>query len=235
MKRVVAACALLLWPVVAAAKSTASFERGFDPAKLYQFEDIDRVALINGNVAISIPVGPRYPVGGEFSYQLSLDYNSKVWDREQFYFRGSEVAEALPNRQSNAGMGWALSLGQLLDPDDPDNPYQDDGDWAYVSPDGGEHVFYPLLHSYDVENDPSNAYSYTRDGSYLRMVAVSAASRTVELPNGDIHTFTRYPDPALGGNYRWRVTQQRDRFQNALNIAYSRAAACASGTASRPA
>lgn len=59
-----------------------TLERGFSPNQVYQFNDLDSVNLFNGNLAVNIPIGPVYRVGGDLSYQLRLVYNSKIWDFE---------------------------------------------------------------------------------------------------------------------------------------------------------
>ena len=40
-------------------------------------EDID---ILNGNLGLSIPIGPSFAVNQNYSYQLMLRYNSKIWD-----------------------------------------------------------------------------------------------------------------------------------------------------------
>ena len=44
-----------------------------------QGETID---LMNGNVNLRIPIGPRYMLNDRFGYQLQLYYNSKIWRHE---------------------------------------------------------------------------------------------------------------------------------------------------------
>jgi hypothetical protein len=46
------------------AQQHPSHERGFDPEKVYQLGDLDSVNLLNGNVAITLPLGLSFPVGG---------------------------------------------------------------------------------------------------------------------------------------------------------------------------
>ena len=97
---------------------------------------------------------------------------------------GKEVeALAEPRTLDNAGMGWRVSLGQLLAPDHPSNStiY-----WQYVSPDGGMRALYDRLH----DLDPVTAgFFYSTDSSYLRMKVLTGGDRAVEFPSGKIHTF----------------------------------------------
>ncbi len=85
----------------------------------------------------------------------------------------------------NAGIGWRVSLGELYPPNDP--PYNDSpGTWLYVSADGSKHSFFPTLHNFETV-DPNVFYS--RDGTYLRLKLLAGGSKTIELPNGIIHSF----------------------------------------------
>jgi RHS repeat-associated protein len=164
-------------------------------------------------VIITIPLGPTYKVGGSLSYSFQLVYNSKVWDYQPATYNNENYREALPDRMSNAGMGWSISLGRLLEPDDPENDTYPPN-WTYVGKDGGTHVFYATLHEGENEFDTNNDNQYTRDGSYIRMRKLSSTLRTVELPDGTIQSFAPF-------NGRQRLTQIRDRFNNALNVSYS--------------
>src|SRR5258708_26874965 len=91
------------------AQQFPSLERGFAPNKYFSFGDIDSINSFNGNLTLQIPLGPSYPVNGGFSYRLTLAYNSKVWDYEEI----SSLVLTVPNRDSNAGMGWTLTLWQV--------------------------------------------------------------------------------------------------------------------------
>lgn len=185
--------------------------RGFDPEKVYQFGDFDNINLLNGNVVLTIPIGGSYPVGGfgaaGFSYGLTLVYNSKVWDfKNEIFFDPPEgdrwATKSLPNRRSNAGMGWSLSLGQLLAANDPTN---DSGYILYVDPDGSEHTFPGPLH----ESDTATTAKYTRDGSYLRLSPYLGGYR-VESPDGSFREF----DSA------YKLTKISDRAGNQLAVTY---------------
>ncbi len=196
-----------------AAQQHPSSERGFDPEKVYQFSDLDSVNLLNGNVGITIPLGQKYPVGGGLSYGLSIVYNSKVWDHQEAFYQGKPYSQALPDRLSNAGMGWTISLGRLLSPTDPLNDYR--VPWVYIGPDGADHGFYADLHdSGQAGVDPCGAVCYTRDGSYIRMTTLSSIQRMVELPDGTRHIFTLLA--IAGGISEWRPTEIRDRYEDGL-------------------
>jgi YD repeat-containing protein len=197
---------LLLLPCVLAADTFPSQERGFQAEKAFHVGDFDTVNLFNGNLVLTIPIGGSYPVSSSLSYGLTLAYNSNVWDFQQDDI--GVYTQALPNRRSNAGMGWRLSLGELLEPLDPQN---DNGLWVYVGPDGAEHVFYDKLH----ESDAAVSGRFTRDGSYLRFHSLATDKRAVEFPDGQMQTFTRQ------AAYDWSLTRIEDRFGNWVSVSYA--------------
>jgi RHS repeat-associated protein len=194
------------------AQQHPNIERGFSPEKLYQFGDLDHVNLFNGNLSLTIPIGRRYAAGGALAYGLTLTYNSKVWDIEERGF-GVTLYQALPNRRSNAGVGWQISLGRLVAPGDPTNntPLS----WLYVGPDGAEHTFHDTLHAGAGEAAVMSV-RYTRDGSYLRMRDLSASQHEVEFPDGTIHKFDKFDES-------YRLIEIRDQFANpnVVTVEYS--------------
>lgn len=122
-----------------------------------------------------------------------------------------------PNPETNAGMGWQMTLGRLYPPRfDQYHPLTTERqNWVYVAPDGSEHSFYDKLHDTDSEADSS--VWYTRDNSYLRMKIISSAQRIVEFPNGEVHQFTNF---GLNNNPDWRLTKISDQFANYVNVNY---------------
>jgi len=146
---------------------------------------IDSVNPSNGNGFMSIPIGQTYHIGGKVTLQLTLNYNSKVWQTISGVLMDEIVGNyptAFPSRKSNAGVGWRLSLGELAPPQSPRNPSQ--GTWMFIDSSGGEHLFHNTLHN---GLAPDGA-QYTRDGSYIRM-QTEGPFRLVELPNGLVYRF----------------------------------------------
>jgi YD repeat-containing protein len=192
---------------------------GFDADKAFQFGEIDSVNLFNGNVIVRLPIGPRYPVGGQVAYQFHLVHNSTVWD---FQDNSSPACEgckyAYPNQRSNAGTGWRLSLGRLISPADPGADFSSsDPQWVYESPAGDEH---PLAIPYPgpvavYQPYPDDVLT-AADSSGLRMVRISATERIVEFPSGERHTFK--PGVAVE---EWRLAQIDDRFGNYVKVDYT--------------
>jgi hypothetical protein len=178
-----------------------------------QVGDVDHVNLFNGNLAIVIPIGRTYPVGGTLSYRLLLAFNANAW-----HFKDcsnppdvTTCTDAEPDPSDNAGFGWTLSLGRLISPGDPLN---DTGGWIYVDPNGGQHEFSSTLHNNETA---TSGVFYTRDSTYIRMKLVGAAhlcsgtlpaGEEIEMPNGVIHRFGQ----------DGQLVQMRDRFANSVCV-----------------
>src|SRR5262245_56850270 len=91
-------------------------------------EDID---ILNGNLGLTIPIGPNYQVNQNFGYQLSLRYNSKVWDTTRVTETqgGSDQS-----RRSTLGLGFSMNFGRVYR-DVVTRGGQNWYVWYYVSPD----------------------------------------------------------------------------------------------------
>jgi hypothetical protein len=183
--------------------------RGFTPERAYDVHDLDTVNLFNGNLMIRVPIGPEFKTG-QLSYRLALTYNSHVWK----YFVETHYDPALvfadPLSSFNAGLGWRLSLGKLFESGDPDFPDPPQG-WVYLGPDGSQHVF--------------GTGQYTHDGSFLRLSRVNDWTRTVDFPDGTVHTFTRLQPQngawAVAAGTDYYLTEMRDAFGNHVTVSYS--------------
>ena len=203
-------CALAALPL--AAQQHPTHARGYDVTQIYQFDGVDSVNLFNGNVGLRIPIGGTYPVSENFSYGLTLTYNSKVWDHIERMDAYGTYVEVVPSRRSNAGFGWLLSPGRLFPPGHPTN---ESGRWIYEDPSGAEHLLFsgPLY-----VGDSSSSYTgvrYSRDGSYLRMRDVSTSTIEVDFPDGSIHRFAQTSDGS------WRATQLRSAFGSTVTVGYA--------------
>ncbi len=207
----------------AVAQTHPNLEKGFAVDKLYQFGEVDQVNLYSGNVSLTIPIGGSVPVSDRLSLSLTLVYNSKLWSSHPKAIvingEGSTMPVYFPERRSNSGLGWTVSLGRLIDPSERDIN-NDVPTFIYQGPDGSDRSFEPRLHErqsgYAPEpSDPNVAYS--RDNTYLRM-RVSGSNRLVESPDGTIRTFQSYSD---GIYTRWRIVKIEDRFGNHIDIDYS--------------
>ncbi|HEY0555932.1 MAG TPA: RHS repeat domain-containing protein, partial [Thermoanaerobaculia bacterium] len=182
--------------------------------------DIDSVNLFNGALTLTIPIGASYPVNS-FSYALKLTYNSSPWE----FLTVSRVdphsqldvtrTQAIPNRCSNAGLGWRVSFGRMNPPCQvPDMNGSLSNRPIYQDENGTDHIFYGTLHDGDAEDALVAGVSdteYTRDGSYLRLKFYTAGYNEIEYPDGSVRRFD-----AMTG----MPTELRDRFSNKLAISY---------------
>jgi hypothetical protein len=73
----------------------------------YSGENID---TLNGNLTLTIPIGPTYQVNKNLSYQPKLNYNSKMWE---FTDASGTAAGTRLLGQSPFGGGFTLSFGRL--------------------------------------------------------------------------------------------------------------------------
>ncbi|HSY47190.1 MAG TPA: MBG domain-containing protein [Thermoanaerobaculia bacterium] len=181
-------CSLFLAGSLRAQQQFPTLERGLQPEKLYHFAGIDNVNVFNGNLTIVLPIGQSYPVNGGLSYQLTLSYNSNLWDWETFAtISGSgEQKAATPARHSNAGVGWILGYGSFLPKSDPDNNSFAD---VFVAPDGGDHRF-------DKSTGSEPNVKYTTDGSNLRLRTLLLAPTLawIDFPDGTVQHWEQNAD-----------------------------------------
>src|SRR5262249_50638023 len=192
--------------------------------RLYSVHDLDAISEFNGHVIVRIPIGQSYPVGPVMSAQLMLTNNSSVWDFEDIIWRNDENGNdltcpppdseyqchkhhAIPEFYSNAGMGWLLSMGQLVPPA-ANNERGGPHGWLYRAADGSEH---------DLNGEGDPITTYTSDGSFLRFKRYPADPtqtldhREIEFPDGAVHEF----------DANNRLTKIRDRFGHWIKVDYS--------------
>lgn len=207
-----AALWLTCWPAALDAQQHPNLERGFAPEKLYQFDGVDNVNVLNGNLVLTLPIGMAYPAGGGLTYAMTLTYNSKLWDIEERQGQAPPnppYVQALPNRRANAGFGWQLSMGRLVPPLDPTNnavPLA----WLYVGPDGAEHT---LHGSFAYPGPPTpQPTGISKDGSFLRFRHLANNVHELDFPDGTIHKF----------DAQNRLVEIRDRFSspNKITVSY---------------
>ncbi|HWS71483.1 MAG TPA: hypothetical protein VN605_05185, partial [Thermoanaerobaculia bacterium] len=203
MKRLGLATLLLIAAASLQAQMPANFERGFAPEKLYQFGDLDHVNLFNGNLVITLPMGESYPIGAGSSFQLTLVYNSTIWE----YMEVSPITQqskppepwGYPTRRSNAGLGWTLSVGRIFD-ETSGTLYPGT---SYESPDGNDHRIRAV-------SNPTPNVAVTNDSSYLRW---HTDTFLIDSPDGSTRQF--FLDPALRAKngYGW-LRRLEDPFLN---------------------
>ncbi|HYC58152.1 MAG TPA: hypothetical protein VEK79_01165 [Thermoanaerobaculia bacterium] len=194
-----------------------NLERGFSPEKSFQMGEIDHVNLFNGNVTVTLPLGQSFPISDKISLRLTAVYNSKLWDSEKLKppFESTATSRFIPDRLTNAGFGWTVTLGELIGSDDPLSATFPPG--SYLSPDGGRHTFYRTLHPSEEETEN---VKYTRDGTYLRLrkSATDPDNWVLDFPDGVVQEFEPWYD---GVRTRWRLINTRDPHGNGYSIVYT--------------
>ncbi|MCB1058034.1 MAG: RHS repeat protein, partial [Acidobacteria bacterium] len=206
--------------------------RGFDPTKHYVPGVVDDINTFNGNLMVTLPLGPRYTIRDGFSYGLTLTYNATHWDFDQVYHYDPQAPDdcmnvygvGLPMLDANAGMGWKLTLGELYPPlfDLVEPPFRDlftrnpnkSDQWLFVAPDGSKHYLgVSTIHPNGNGGAPiGNGVAYSSDGTFLRFHKTSSVTASVETPDGMTYVFDNF-DPAADQNHgRWRLVRFFDRF-----------------------
>jgi RHS repeat-associated protein len=207
---------------------------GFKPSHVYESgafgENID---VLGGNLNLAIPLGPRYQVNDRLGYQLTLAYNSKVWDYGDY--NNSTISQGQWVRmrgQGPVGTGFSLHFGRILQDAHWNLMSSSDGTatpirtWSWVTPDGGVHDFW-----YSESNPstgqplaPSTTSLITTDLTYTQINYFPPPADghfTVQTPDGLYYTLThqvpivndstnvaRMDNLSYGG---WYVTKIEDR------------------------
>lgn len=186
--------------------------RGFDAERMFNFEQLDFINPFNLNLALTIPIGQRYPVSPQLSYGLTLVYNSLVFDLDEIPVPPGSITVPVVSKIMNAGAGWVLSLGQLFPPslEAPNGRLED---WLWVAPDGSKHYLYGELHpGFD---DGSNDTRYTRSSTYIRMRRLGTDIVELDFPEGTTRRFAY--DASVE---EWRLVEIRDPAVDSVTITY---------------
>src|SRR5687767_7396288 len=151
---------------------------GFKPNNVMEGRGIDNVNLFSGDPGVVVPVGPEYPLGPGFSWQLKAYYSVKFWKFDRSCGVEMAIRHAYVRGYPTLGVGWTLELGYVsTGPDRFDFDPPPAG--IYVSPDGGRHPFYGAASPYQTE-----------DGTNLRVTRVTSQHYEVEFPDGIRQVFS---------------------------------------------
>lgn len=80
---------------------TFSPGRGMKPAGAYAIGDIETINMVNGNLALNIPLAALPPGRGGLSGSLNLFYNSKIWDIRSVMSRAARSDGTPDSRRYN--------------------------------------------------------------------------------------------------------------------------------------
>ncbi|MEM8960830.1 MAG: RHS repeat-associated core domain-containing protein [Acidobacteriota bacterium] len=223
----------------------------FDARTVFDIGDIDAIDLRTGNLTLMVPIGGPQVGRAGLGYELKAVFNSHIWHRKTIGelrvdppdLRPEGFNAEYPNPAFNLGSGFAMHLGRLLPPRrDPNidlqfcnpNPlplFEKEVDtgprFVYIDSSGTHHEFWPTLHG-SVQTTPfvdpeTRFYSYTRDGSYMRMTFDSANPnrRVIEERDGTRHVFVKQatPHPTLPDT--WQLQSIEDPYGNKILIDYT--------------
>lgn len=97
-----------------AAQQAGQAAPAFRAENLYSLGSLDSVAVMQGGLSIQIPIAS---FGSEIRTSLQLVYQSSAWEAlPQTCPPLNNCAQLYPKKQSRAGLGWRVSLGDLYQP-----------------------------------------------------------------------------------------------------------------------
>ena len=199
---------------------------GFKSQQVYDMSGTDSVNLFSGDVHITVPLGPEYPLSSGLTWRLAAHYSSKLW--HMFQYDSGEQSLDCPDTEiyvtraqvgglPTIGAGWTLELGSYR----PHPPLPGDTVDYYKSPDGAHHTFSYLDSDADFRADPQTDGTYIvreSDGTVLHFAHLC----TLPTPaNGfdfsDESRDTRFPNQPN----RYGLSSIVDRFGNTvLQVTY---------------
>jgi len=154
---------------------------GFSPSHIFEGGGFgENLDTLNGNLTLTIPIGPTYQVNQNLGYQLQLVYNSKIW--EYMDLSGTKTKTKLWG-ESPVGLGFSLTMGRVY----RDWTYSGDTSWYFVSPDGNRHNL----------SWAGCGGGVTFDGTFLTVQSQascpsSATTITIKNGSGIRYTFDHY-------------------------------------------
>lgn len=196
---------------------------GFKSQQVYDFSGADSVNLFSGDVHVTVPLGPEYPLSSGLTWRLAAHYSSKFWHMFRY---DSGTTDALCNREvfvsraqvagySTIGVGWTLELGSV-------RPFEEKVSAAsYKSPDGARHGFDNLDADSDFRLDRQGDGTYVvrkSDGT----VMIFAHLYQIPAPVNGFDFSDEDRTPGLGvQTRRYGLSSIVDRFGNTvLQVTY---------------
>jgi hypothetical protein len=145
---------------------------GLQADTVQQGAETGAVNVLSGNLTLSIPVGPTYPVNEGLSYGLSLSYSSNLrrWVTRPLPEPGNQY----PRGRSTVGYGWVMHFGRIA-PNPERRGTEGEPEFAYQDPSG---AWYPLRRTLDVAacGVLAGTCYLTRDGTFIRAERASDGS-----------------------------------------------------------
>ncbi|MCK6683176.1 MAG: hypothetical protein L6R30_12260, partial [Thermoanaerobaculia bacterium] len=219
----------------AIARSSNATESIYQPAetlpaqkhdKVFDVSGFDRVNLFSGDLQLTIPIGPEYPVTAGFTFQLSANYSSKFWHMVRPECGPSELGcgnewagRANVIGDPALGVGWSIGGGYVEEWIPPGNGLprrwlqtangtRQDFGVALEASDGSDVRLIELANGYVVRTPDGTQWHYT----------------TPQTPPASSNEYDfRNVNPGEGGVLtRWGLTSVTDRYgnENVLTVEY---------------
>jgi len=145
---------------------------GFSPNHVFESAEAgEHIDVMSGNLTLTIPIGPRIKLSDNFSYGVTLYYNSKIWEHEcpNGYGVNTPCPGTIP-LDTTVGLGFSILPGRI---------YHHLDDKAYVFrlqlEDGSEHFFCdPSASGFATDTNAPQCVvqvltPYTNDVSHIRV------------------------------------------------------------------
>ena len=146
---------------------------GFSPNHVFESAEAgEHIDVMSGNLTLTIPIGPRIKLSENFSYGVTLYYNSKIWEHEcpTWYVSPRPPCPGTLPTDTTVGLGFSILPGRV---------YHHANDKAYVFrlqlEDGSENFFCDR-DAPGFTTDPKSAqcvfdgwWSYTNDIAHIRV------------------------------------------------------------------
>lgn len=192
---------LLLLPAMLAGQGSPDEKKGFAPNSTFATSGLDNVNVFNGNLIVSIPLGPSYPIGADLSHQLRMVYNAKPWRTEWTCFDGGTGRDfygVFADGSPVLGTGWSIEVGHIGPGPEGYPPGSGAGTLVYYSPDGAVHNFTIPQSSYSPVSGGFILTSpvVTDDTTFIRASQATwdssgPTSVTLDFPDGSHGYFTQ--------------------------------------------
>jgi len=146
----------------------------------------ENIDVLNGGLHLTVPIGAKYQVNDRLGFQLTLSYNSKIWDYSDYH---SDITTTVrPYNESPTGIGFTLNLGRLLQ-DTHERVCTDNVEckmrtWKWIGADGNQHDVW-FVEDFTTTTAPTEYPVVTSDTTYVRVYTPGSNCRTTNLQTGE--------------------------------------------------
>jgi RHS repeat-associated protein len=173
----------------------------------------ENIDVMTGNLTLTIPLGPKFMLNDHFGYQMTLYYNSKLWEHDCSLVTPPNPCLGTLMASDTYGLGFRLGFGRIYQR--TSIPADKSFVFRYQTPDGAEHFFcdhsghhWEMLDDPNASNEPLCTQGYTLDGSGIK-VDPTAGGWEVYPGDGTKITFTARNNGPVDVN-GWYATKIED-------------------------